>query len=1167
MYENTGVDANAHEDAKETGESTTQLKPKGAPRSRKPKQDAGKAQGQKTLAEILNPAAEIPDSYLPSAADKHQEEGTLDEYADHGRRKRRRTNSHASYNGGNDNNLQTDGYSVAGRSDAEASNTAIGPPSPHVVIPPSNMEATSAHHAEPTLSLPGPKTPPKKMMKLNAGGKLSSPGGKGKEDGKQSDTETKRRGRPRKAKEPAPPKSRIVVLQYAKEDGEERERHIGVLIERVCNGEERIPQPAASQKKQKTNRKTKSAKPTHPFFSGKPAEKPAMKLESPRKASASTPGKLRNQAFQERTFESTKEVPYAVGSALLKDRLMVKHPGAKDPAWPDRVQAHVRGLDEHFQIHHDLQSVSKRKRKQFTQPMNPRESVLNIFTSTLNPEPEPEQRSDGFAGPRHDLRLPKQLLLSGEDLRSRVFPELRAPLRDPDEDELMLSTNTPKTVHPGVQRLYDSLPECLSAFDHCRGEMQSWTSKYAPTTADEVLQPISEMAALRDWLKSLTINAVEAVPSAKPASKPAAKAKKKRRRQNDELDDFLVDDDADLQGMDSQPKFVELDEPLGQRQLKSMVQTSNGVKVSNAVLLSGTHGCGKTAAAYAVAKELGFQIFEISSAERRSGRDVVDRVGDMTENHIVRHHGVNPGELSASEDRSQMDAAFQKDLESGRQGKMSAFFKKQPAAKPVEPKVTAQKTQTIEKLQKALKQPTKDQQQSLILLEEVDILFKEDKDFWTTVFKLLASSKRPFIMTCNDEDLVPLQAMSLHAILRFAPPSPDPSIDLMLLIAAMEGHILKRDAVSSLFDSKNFDLRATISELDFWCQMGVGDPKGGLSWIYQRYPPGSDVDARGRKLRIISEDTFQDGMGLVQAETTVDEDAALLAWHEFGVEPTTLIGWRAERGSSQETQLSSVPSSLKDMGRMADALSAMDVYSTHSTMDASLPEIPAKSRSHYIEGMALLESNERMIYNDMPAKLAVSSALLACRSLCPTTAVDRTVEPSNLLGCIQHVAKGNKPALARSSFVCFDAISAPPSSSNASGLEMSVFDGPLEPIVLDLAPYVRSIVQYDVSLEEQRARLGEIMGDGPKAKRVRTTRAARSALEGSQRGTTRRERWFNEGLDLDATLATGGQDWPKAIANVEDQELREGTPASSIGSAASAHYNTREGDDQGRVQP
>ncbi|KAI7694982.1 P-loop containing nucleoside triphosphate hydrolase protein, partial [Hortaea werneckii] len=666
-----------------------------------------------------------------------------------------------------------------------------------------------------------------------------------------------------------------------------------------------------------------------------------------------------------------------------------------------------------------------------------------------------------------------------------------------------------------------------------------------------------------------------AKPSVAQESKPK---KKKKRRKPDDLDDFLVDSDDEVHAMEELNDAGVSIELADNKIQRSTVQVAaEGAKLSNAVLLSGPHGCGKTAAAYAVAKELEFRVFDISSHERRSGKDVIDKVGDMTENHLVKHHGTaDAGELSANEDtnKERLDEAFQRDLASGRQGKMSGFFKPKGDSAP-KPPIAPNKSKgnskatTLEAVQKALKKSPKDQQQSLILLEEVDVLFKEDKDFWSTVLKLVISSKRPFIMTCNDEDLVPLQAMNLHAILRFTPPPLHLSTNLLLLIAAAEGHLLKRKAVHTLLDAKDQDLRASLMELDFWCQMGIGDPRGGLSWLYQRWPPGSDVDAQGHRLRVVSNHTYQEGMGLAPQIGVTEEDQLLWAWREHGIEPFALPG--RELGHLEGcSQPHSSPTEkrtfnvLKSLDFFADVRSSLDVFTRPglpetALLDTSLPEMSEKARHQYMEGMPLLQADEAIDYSGLSMELSVEIACTmakASQALSPEEKKFECFSPD--LEMLSPALRGNCPrqsldCLTRRSFGCFDPISASEDSNLSNGLTQSIFDGPLEPIVTDLAPYVRSIVQYDLTLEEQRQRLSSVFADGEgggRAKRARTTRAARSALEGSQRATTRRERWFTKALDLQAVLETAGKGWPNTSMEVPAAEGEEGDglqtlPASS----------------------
>ncbi|QIW94604.1 hypothetical protein AMS68_000122 [Peltaster fructicola] len=919
-----------------------------------------------------------------------------------------------------------------------------------------------------------PKTPPKKMLRLNASGRFSSPITNSTKAEEATSEQPKRRGRPRKSKEAPAPKQLVVRIHYATTQGSSTGDKIAQIL--ASNLTIPLPQKQSVLKNPRTPRKP--AKATHPFFADKPKATKLPKQISPRKTAAVTPGKLRMQAQFERGAPMDDIFPIAE-SALLKDRLMVKHPGAKEPLWPAKGMAHVRG---------DVSSTTfvpkLRLRKQKHRLPAANSSLLTEFARRLVPEPEPTIRADGFREPRADLRIPDKLLISGAEIASLALKEVKAPLAHGPPDELALESVQP--THAAVEHVYRNIPSYLSAFDHLQSEHQSWTQKYAPERSELVLQSHREMQVLKSWLQSLAVNAVD-VAKTDPATKSAGvKRKKKRKTRHSELDDFIVDEGDDIRSLGT----ISDTENSSQSMVQSQVA---GVRASNTVLISGPHGCGKTAAVYAVAKELQYRVFEISSSERRSGKDVFDKIGNVTENHIVKKHNADQPELPATEEKDRVDAALRQDLESGRQGKMAAFFKPKAAQLPKSSPTEVVKAKVVKNVQHAIKR-AKDQQQSLILLEEVDILFKEDKEFWTTIFKLIQTSKRPFIMTRNDEDLVPVQALSLHAVLRFVPAEADTVIDYLLLVAAREGHLVERRAISSLWQDSGHDLRRSLTTLDFWCRMGVGDIRNGLGWMFQRWPLGSDLDAKGRPLRVVSKGTYLAGLGSrhrieTQAERT-------LPYHD--------------------DQLS-----LKDASIAAFTSSSVDILSKHDYIDPTLPELPPKQRAHYIEGLALLDGQEPSDYAHLQSDIQVTAASLA-HDLYPHW----------------HEPKEATRKLNRKNFASLDAL-AYPASSNSVGMESSVLDGPFLPVVTEVAPYVRQVVRYEQLLQTQRTAIG-----GP-TKRARTTRAARSALEGGQRQLTRREYWWDAAGDLSGVLATAGTDWCL-------NEGRECTPFSLDGSVEAA---------------
>lgn len=143
----------------------------------------------------------------------------------------------------------------------------------------------------------------------------------------------------------------------------------------------------------------------------------------------------------------------------------------------------------------------------------------------------------------------------------------------------------------------------------------------------------------------------------------------------------------------------------------------------------------------------------------------------------------------------------------------------------------------------------------------------------------------------------------------------------------------------------------------------------------------------------------------------------------------------------------------------------------------------------------------------------------------------------------------------------FDSIARPlkPPPTLSKGSYISSFDGPSSIIVEDLGPYVRSIVSYDLKLEEHRRQLTMSLCQGRIEGKMRTTRASRAALEGSNKQHVRRERWFPPDTDFSMILQSGGQGWQgdlwhsthtQVYIESGQEDLVRKSPSSSVASSA-----------------
>lgn len=678
----------------------------------------------------------------------------------------------------------------------------------------------------------------RKTLKLNANGRLlSSPPPTTGQDRRRS-----KRGRPSKTQ------SKMVMIKYNSMD-------LGGLIDAILSGKQRHvpPTPVVSRP---ANIRKGPAKPTHPFFSKKTPKTQDEATSNPAQGAGEQPAssepvlkKLVKPLFSSFASPGPKKPKF---DALLH------------PLWPPRELVHVIDTETSQSPRPTggiISGKDYKKSKLASISVTDEENALLSGTALA--------RKTGLssinANNRPALRHPSRFTASGRTIKQAVTSQLATS---------STVTSAEKAPLPLISKLSAALPETYSAFDSGKHEHQLWAHKYAPSKAEDVLQSGREATILRDWLQHLKVTSVD---TGKPSSETNGsqakkdKKKKKKQRQKDGLDDFIVSSEGEASEMDNlSGSDDELAGGTTVTSRKTVIRSgdkaycSQGegekIRVTNAILLSGPSGSGKTASVYAVAKELDFEVFEINSGSRRSARDMLERVGDMTQNHLV--HLLNENDDQSAEPK---DAPV---VEYAKQNKLMGFFRA-PASKASKPKGQAA-TPTDEPEPSTKRQ--REQKQSLILLEEADILFEQDKQFWTGVLTLISQSRRPIIITCNDESRIPTEGMSLHAILRFQRAPPDLAIDYLLLVAACEGHILKREALAKLYNGSGFDIRRALMDLNFWCQMAVGSAKSGLDWFLPLWPPSSNTDPNGDRMRVLSLNTYESYMGWLNRDLFLDEE-------------------------------------------------------------------------------------------------------------------------------------------------------------------------------------------------------------------------------------------------------------------------------------------------------
>ncbi|XP_065591544.1 ATPase family AAA domain-containing protein 5 [Cyrtonyx montezumae] len=393
-----------------------------------------------------------------------------------------------------------------------------------------------------------------------------------------------------------------------------------------------------------------------------------------------------------------------------------------------------------------------------------------------------------------------------------------------------------------------------------------WTEKYQPQDSSELVGNKKEIERLHSWLK-------EWKKRADWEEKRNQKGEKEDKEHQDSLDSLDFKDD------------------------KSDIEEENNL--CNTVLITGPPGVGKTAAVYACAQELGFKIFEVNASCQRSGRQILSQLKEATQSHQVDKKGINAHKPcffnSCSSAKSPKKMYSPKKVISPRKPPLSPkgaglkrslppktlanYFKMPSRCKGNDGTVTSQEKNkgnaqnSCEEKDVQLKPMNKEVEEgehnrksatSLILFEEVDIIFDEDAGFLSAIKTFMATAKRPVILTTNDPTFS-LMFDGYFEEINFRTPSLVNAASYLQVLCLAENLRTDVKDLAALLTTNNCDIRQSVLYLQFWVRSGGGYLKDKYLALH-----GEDETATADQV-IIPEKTTDPKMGFYQDDVLPQE--------------------------------------------------------------------------------------------------------------------------------------------------------------------------------------------------------------------------------------------------------------------------------------------------------
>ncbi|XP_035786397.1 ATPase family AAA domain-containing protein 5-like [Anopheles albimanus] len=228
-----------------------------------------------------------------------------------------------------------------------------------------------------------------------------------------------------------------------------------------------------------------------------------------------------------------------------------------------------------------------------------------------------------------------------------------------------------------------------------------------------------------------------------------------------------------------------------------------GTAVCNHVVLVGPPGCGKTCNVYAVANEMNFQVLEINASSRRKGRLILQELLEATQSHQVRKNAPE-GPKGRTVNGNILSSCLQRrpSVNDGAAGKKKL---------------------------------------SLILIEDADIVFDQDEGFVSAINQLVATSKRPIVLTTTNAGCPHLaRYMARNNVIHYVAPGIENVSKFLSLLALVERVQIDQQDIGRLYARNGKDMRKTLNELQFYVHSasagGQSEPaSGGGGALYRLF--------------------------------------------------------------------------------------------------------------------------------------------------------------------------------------------------------------------------------------------------------------------------------------------------------------------------------------------